>query len=109
MEQTIDSGAVSDSGQQTMACPECGRSMVNTTVYVDERLLRWRCPRDGCVRHTSLDSDAKIVERLAYVRDRLQRIEAEALLVTAPDGYLDAQAQADLILDNAREALAVIG
>jgi hypothetical protein len=47
-------------GQRTTPAGEtcrCGRAMVNTTVYADEGMLRWRCPHCREVRHRPVPSD----------------------------------------------------
>lgn len=52
---------------------------------------------------------ADVLVRLAYIRDRLERIEADALLLTDVEvGCADPVGTSDLILGNAREALEAI-
>lgn len=50
----------------------CGRAMVNTTVYIDEGMLRWRCPHCREVRHRPAPSDA-----LADALARVSALEGE--------------------------------
>jgi hypothetical protein len=47
--------------QQTSPAGEtcrCGRAMVNTTIYADEGMLRWRCPHCREIRHRPMPPDA---------------------------------------------------